>query len=180
MFEGQCRFFSEAGGYGEFLGIAFAAGAQVGLGPPQAGEFFGNNSFGLGLSAFNAEGAGMVIAEFAFDAFEHLFAEFFAAKAPAAAKGLERFFVGFGAAAGFHLAFELGAARGGVCSNAVFAKEAVDAHPSGTVFARGGIPGKAGPGIGTEAIFGLEQASAEGVEVDVIANGFEIAAAGFN
>jgi hypothetical protein len=169
VFDGQCCFFAEPGGDGEFVRIIFAPPGQLFCGPAQAVKFLGNYTNGAQCGSFAFQLGG------ALDVFEQLFLEDGGAEIPAAANGLERCVTLFFAAPCFHPALELGAFRRGIFAQTMFAEQTIDSDPRWAVSGRHAVPVQTAPGIRAEGFFGRKQTGADGIEVDVIAHGFQVA-----
>jgi hypothetical protein len=169
VFDGQRCFFAEAGGDGEFVGIVFAPPGQLFCGPAQTVKFLGNDTNGAECRSFAFQLSG------ALNVFEQLFFEGGRAETPAAADAIERCVAFEFAAPRFHPPLELGAFRRGIFAQTMFAEQTIDSDPCRAVSGRHAVPVQTAPGIGAEGFFGRKQTGADGIEVDVIAHGFQVA-----
>jgi hypothetical protein len=123
VFDGQCCFFAEPGGDGEFVGIVFATPGQLFCGPAQAVKFLGNDTDGAECRSFAFQLSG------ALNVFEQLFLERGRAETPAAADAFERFVAFDLAALRFHPVLELGAFWRGIFAQTMFAEQTIDSQP---------------------------------------------------
>src|SRR4051812_20191202 len=105
---------------------------------------------------------------------ERFFSKLLTAEAPI----LEKWFVGtlFDClrTARFHPELELGAPSRTIARDAMRAQQPIDAHPRWAVFARGGIPTQAAPGIGRETLVRFHKPGSDRIKVHIITDRLEI------
>src|SRR3954463_15605035 len=94
----------------------------------------------------------MMRSQAAFHSLDKFLSKLFTAEAPILANGFEGSLIDFLRTARFHPELELGAPSRTIAPEAMRAQPPIAAHPRWAVFARGGIPTQAAPGIGRETL----------------------------
>jgi len=158
----------------EFAPIALEDRAQLLGGPTEFAQFFADDVFGallFGLAQFVATG---MLAIGSLHGVEEFRAKFVAAQNPATPNFLIHLVVVFPTAQ-FHAFAEFFSSCRAVFGDARFAQDAIDAQPTRTFGAGFEVCRVAAPGIIAYLMAALEQLGAHGVEMDVVANGAQVA-----
>ncbi len=171
--EGERSLGAETLGDFDFVRVAFAVVSQFSFLPADFGEFLGNDAFGSLEVSFMALGGVVGRSDWFGEALEYLVAELLEAIVPAATDGGVSI-GGFGVAVFFGRLFEVGAGGRGVFEDIHIAEESVGVQPLRALVWAFEVVGKTAPAIVTQGLIEAQDASASGVEMDVIANDAEV------
>lgn len=176
-FDGHGGFCAEALGEFDFRGVALGPCFQIALAPAEAAQAFAHQFFGAFLVSASAFLTVMVSADTLFHLRKEFFAKSFVPQTPAATDGFEIIRAVPGLLPPLHAAGELAASGGAVTRDAVLAEQGFRAQPEGAFGGFLQIVAEAAPGVGSEGLLRAEHFGAHWIQVDIIANGFEVAVA---